>query len=112
MLTFFSNLMSGPTKVYISFNMNSFSTSNLSANIFSTGYRPCISNDNFQEIYNDIFIKLLSEGNAIMTLSIELTGKLKGRAINQKFDNLDSFRDFLKRELLISQESHPELRPG
>ena len=47
-----------------------------------------------------------------MTLSIELTGKLKGRAINQKFDNLDSFRDFLKRELLISQESHPELRPG
>ncbi len=47
-----------------------------------------------------------------MTLSIELTGKLKGRAINQKFDNLDYFRGFLESESLISQESHPEQRPG
>ena len=112
MLTFFSTLFSCPTRVNIFFEMFSSSTSHLSANHSATDYLPCISSDDFQNIYEDISKRVTSEGNAIMTLCIELTGKLKGRAINEHFDNLDSFRGFLERESLISQESHPELRPG
>lgn len=63
----------------------------------------CQSKDDFQNAYNHIENAITELGVAMVTLQINLNGKLNGKDIQECFDDFAAFRIFLENESLINR---------
>lgn len=73
-------------------------------------FKPCETEDDFQFVYEWIKLELKILNSRIYTdfqFNIKLSGKLNGKAIDEQFDDVDAYRQYLENNaLLVANPNH------